>query len=140
MNVAASEMYKGREMKVIVEVLVPVLVAANYKLMPGPEYEGLWHMEGMPHERIVASVIYYYYDTDGPILDGGSSFRKFRPSGFDFPSPQEYTSEITDTFGHTTEYEVGGTINWQPKTAGGTVIHSILKHHCDPANIVVSVE
>ncbi|KAF9066689.1 hypothetical protein BDP27DRAFT_992234 [Rhodocollybia butyracea] len=80
-DVAASEMFKGREMKVIVK-------AANYTLMPGQEYEGPWHMEGMPHEQIVASVI-YYFDTDGPILDEGLSFRKFRPSG---PN-QDYTSE-----------------------------------------------
>ncbi|KAF9066716.1 hypothetical protein BDP27DRAFT_1423620 [Rhodocollybia butyracea] len=71
---AASEMYKGKNMKVIMK-------AANYILKPGQEYEGSWHMEGMPHERIVASVI-YYYDTDGPIQDKGLSFRMFR----NFPS------------------------------------------------------
>ncbi|KAF9064500.1 hypothetical protein BDP27DRAFT_1333470 [Rhodocollybia butyracea] len=73
----ASEIYKGQELKVIVK-------AANYILTPGREYEGSWHMEGMPHERIVASVI-YYYDTDVSIEDQGLSFRKFRDSEADFP-------------------------------------------------------
>ncbi|KAE9395195.1 hypothetical protein BT96DRAFT_159707 [Gymnopus androsaceus JB14] len=58
--------------------------AANYTLAPGREYEGSWHMEGMPHERIVASVI-YYYDTDSAIEDGGLSFRKFRDDRNDWP-------------------------------------------------------
>ncbi|KAJ3715643.1 hypothetical protein C8R42DRAFT_645547 [Lentinula raphanica] len=51
--------------------------ATNYTLSPGRKYEGSWHMESVallsegsfklyvhqPHERIVASVI-YYYETD----------------------------------------------------------------------------
>ena len=37
-----------------------------------------------PHERIVASVI-YYYDTDSAIEDGGLSFRKFRDDRKDWP-------------------------------------------------------
>ncbi|KAF9064501.1 hypothetical protein BDP27DRAFT_1425790 [Rhodocollybia butyracea] len=77
----ASDMYKGQELKVIVK-------AANYTLTPGREYEGSWHMEGMPHERIVASVI-YYYDTDDSIEDQGLSFRKFRDSTGDFPAIED---------------------------------------------------
>ncbi|KAF5392719.1 hypothetical protein D9757_000817 [Collybiopsis confluens] len=69
--------HKGKELKVIVK-------AANYTLTPGREYEGSWHMEGMPHERIVASVI-YYYDRDSAIEDHGLSFRKFRDGDLDFP-------------------------------------------------------
>ncbi|KAJ3969664.1 hypothetical protein EV361DRAFT_963930 [Lentinula raphanica] len=76
-----SEVYKGQELKVIVK-------AANYTLTPGREYEGSWHMEGMPHERIVASVI-YYYETDDAIEDRGLSFRKFRDSTNDFPNVEE---------------------------------------------------
>ncbi|KAJ3710145.1 hypothetical protein C8R42DRAFT_381127 [Lentinula raphanica] len=77
----ASEAYKGQELKVIVK-------AANYTLTPGREYEGTWHMEGMPHERIVASVI-HYYETDDAIEDRGLSFRKFRDSTEDFPNVEE---------------------------------------------------
>ncbi|KAE9388782.1 hypothetical protein BT96DRAFT_1025294 [Gymnopus androsaceus JB14] len=77
----ASKTYKGKELKVIVK-------AANYTLAPGREHEGSWHMEGMPHERIVASVI-YYYDTDSAIEDKGLSFRKFRDPEHDFPAVDE---------------------------------------------------
>ncbi|KAF9062787.1 hypothetical protein BDP27DRAFT_1427550 [Rhodocollybia butyracea] len=73
----ASEQYKGKELKVIVK-------AANYTLRPGQEYKESWHMEGMPHEQIVASVI-YYYDDDGSIQDDGLDFRKFRDTVEDFP-------------------------------------------------------
>ncbi|KIK68298.1 hypothetical protein GYMLUDRAFT_35681 [Collybiopsis luxurians FD-317 M1] len=80
-ELVASEEYKGEELKVIVK-------AANYTLAPGREYAGSWHMEGMPHERIVASVI-YYYDTDPAIEDNGLSFRKFRDATEDFPNVEE---------------------------------------------------
>ncbi|KAJ4468827.1 hypothetical protein J3R30DRAFT_3739498 [Lentinula aciculospora] len=78
----ASDMYKGQQLKVIVK-------AANYTLTPGREYEGSWHMEGMPHERIIASTI-YYYETDDAIEDRGLSFRKFRDSTKDFPDIENF--------------------------------------------------
>ncbi|KAJ3984363.1 hypothetical protein F5890DRAFT_49768 [Lentinula detonsa] len=80
-ELVASDLYKGRELKVIVK-------AANYVLTPGREYEGSWHMEGMPHERIVASVI-YYHETDDAIQDRGLSFRKFRDTTNDFPNVED---------------------------------------------------
>ncbi|KAF9062786.1 hypothetical protein BDP27DRAFT_1406090 [Rhodocollybia butyracea] len=92
---AASQQYKGKEMKVIVK-------AVNYMLIPGQEYKGLWHMEGMPHEQIVASV-FYYYDSNGQVIqDEGLDFRKFRDSIEDFPHLEnsddtyeaDYTHEI----------------------------------------------
>ncbi|KAE9395192.1 hypothetical protein BT96DRAFT_159552 [Gymnopus androsaceus JB14] len=79
-----SDIYKGKELKVIVK-------AVNYTLAPGRGYQGSWHMEGMPHEQIVASVI-YYYDTDSTIEDKGLSFRKFRDLTADFP-PDCYRHE-----------------------------------------------
>ncbi|KAJ4464528.1 hypothetical protein C8J55DRAFT_529967 [Lentinula edodes] len=79
--VAAANMYKGQELKVIVK-------AANYTLAPGREYKGSWHMEGMPHERIIASFI-YYYSTDPAIQDHGLSFRKFRDVSDDFPGVED---------------------------------------------------
>ncbi|KAF9060538.1 hypothetical protein BDP27DRAFT_1370453 [Rhodocollybia butyracea] len=85
---SVSEMYKGKDMKVIVK-------AANYILKPGQDYEGSWHMEGMPHERIVASVI-YYYDTDGPIQDEGLSFRFFFSGDFEFDYPSDWEVEMRD--------------------------------------------
>ncbi|KAE9387418.1 hypothetical protein BT96DRAFT_1025897 [Gymnopus androsaceus JB14] len=77
---SASDIYKEKELKVTVK-------AANCTLAPGREYKGSWHMpvEGMPHELIVASVI-YYYDTDSTIEDKGLSFRKLRDCREDFPA------------------------------------------------------
>jgi hypothetical protein len=46
----------GRRLQVIVK-------AANYLVAPNARYEGSWHVEGMKHERIVASGIYYYSTT-----------------------------------------------------------------------------
>ncbi|KAJ7510454.1 hypothetical protein B0H11DRAFT_1959149 [Mycena galericulata] len=77
--------FQGRQLKVIVK-------AANYQLKAGQTYEGTWHMEGMPHERIVASVI-YYYDTDPAIVDQGLEFRKPRDPGVDFPTFEHYRHE-----------------------------------------------
>ncbi|KAJ6588743.1 hypothetical protein B0H19DRAFT_1057870 [Mycena capillaripes] len=74
--------FEGRQLKVIVK-------AANYQLKPGETYEGTWHMEGMPHERIVASAL-YYYDTDSAIVDEGLSFRKVRDPSTDFPTFEDY--------------------------------------------------
>ncbi|KAF7364731.1 Heat shock 70 kDa protein 12B [Mycena venus] len=91
-----TSILRGRRFKVIVK-------AANYLLTAGQSYEGTWHMEGMPHERIVASVI-YYYDTDHGIVDDGLEFRKFRDSEVDFPQIQEVRHEA---FGFRFAREVG---------------------------------
>eukprot|EP01119_Soliformovum_irregulare_P000082 TRINITY_DN10063_c0_g1_i5.p1 TRINITY_DN10063_c0_g1~~TRINITY_DN10063_c0_g1_i5.p1 ORF type:complete len:592 (+),score=142.23 TRINITY_DN10063_c0_g1_i5:169-1776(+) len=48
--------------------------ACNYVLRPGEEYEGTWHVEGMSHEKIVASILYYYYSSPH-LQDAGLSFR-----------------------------------------------------------------
>ncbi|KAJ6577438.1 hypothetical protein B0H19DRAFT_1119924 [Mycena capillaripes] len=77
--------FEGHQLKVIVK-------AANYQLKRGETYEGSWHMEGMPHERIVASVI-YYYETDVAIVDQGLKFRKVRDSSVDFPEYDDYRHE-----------------------------------------------
>lgn len=77
--------FAGRDLKVIVK-------ASNYVLGPGDSYEGSWHIEGMPHEQIVASVI-YYYDTDSAIVDQGLGLRRLRDGDSDFPNPEEYRHE-----------------------------------------------
>ncbi|KAJ7680683.1 hypothetical protein DFH06DRAFT_1315428 [Mycena polygramma] len=64
--------FHGRQLKVIVK--------------------GTWHLEGMPHERIVASTI-YYYDTDPAIVDEGLKFRRGREEETDFPSTAEFRHE-----------------------------------------------
>ncbi|KAJ8703403.1 hypothetical protein PTI98_002027 [Pleurotus ostreatus] len=82
---AVPEKYRGKDLKVIVK-------AANYILKPGQEYVGTWHMEGMPHEQIAASAI-YYYQADPEIHDQGLSFRRRRDVDADFPSNELYTHD-----------------------------------------------
>ncbi len=53
----------GRELQVITKIV-------DYELPPGEAYEGVWHVEGMSHERIVATVLYISSRSDS--LEGGS--------------------------------------------------------------------
>jgi hypothetical protein len=46
-----------------------------------------------PHERIIASVI-YYYETDADIQDPGLSFRYLRCLLTDFPSEEEHSADV----------------------------------------------
>ncbi|KAK7453451.1 hypothetical protein VKT23_011723 [Stygiomarasmius scandens] len=80
-----SSGWKGKDLKIIVK-------AANYIFRPGQEYSGTWHIEGMPHERVAASAI-YYYDTNESIIDDGLSLRRFRHSEDDFPQQEELRHE-----------------------------------------------
>jgi hypothetical protein len=70
--------WAGQKLKVVVK-------AANYILEPGENYTGTWHIEGMPHERIVASAI-YYYERDDSIIDAGLYLRRRRDGEDDWPS------------------------------------------------------
>ena len=36
----------------------------DYELEPGQSYEGVWHVEGMSHERIVATGLYIMHRDD----------------------------------------------------------------------------
>jgi hypothetical protein len=50
--------------------------AATYVLKGGAtDYKGSWHVEGMSHERIIASGIYYYHTSDN-IKGEGLMFRR----------------------------------------------------------------
>jgi hypothetical protein len=85
---------RGRTLQVITK-------ACNYVLRPGESHQGSslaifpapvsgtppgnWHVEGMPTEHIVASVIYYYQSS--PFLeDDGLAFRRERDEEADFPN------------------------------------------------------
>ncbi|KAJ7284568.1 hypothetical protein C8J57DRAFT_1497468 [Mycena rebaudengoi] len=84
------------------------LKAANYHLKAGQEYVGSWHMEGMPHERIVASVI-YYYDTDKAVVDEGLNLRKGRDEDVDFPQNEGFVHDaFSFHFRHGTPNSVDG--------------------------------
>ncbi|CAM6129025.1 unnamed protein product [Calypogeia fissa] len=74
---------RNRELQVIVK-------AANYIIQPkGTVYEGTWHVEGMSHEQIIASGIYYYF-TSPWLEDHGLEFRRERDEDNDFPQIMEY--------------------------------------------------
>ena len=51
----------------------------DYELKPGQTYEGVWHVEGMSHEEIVATAIYFIHRDDdikgGDILFKRSFFK-----------------------------------------------------------------
>jgi len=55
--------FKGTTLQVVPKIV-------DYILQPGESYEGVWHMEGMAHERIMATVIYVSSRDDN--IKGGS--------------------------------------------------------------------
>jgi len=64
---------KGKQIQVIPKIV-------TYHLNPGQEYEGVWHVEGMSHENIVATGLYILYRSQS--LAGGELMFK-----------RQYTSE-----------------------------------------------
>ena len=61
-DMVAFESLRGRRLQVITKIV-------DYTLEPGQTYEGVWHVEGMSHECIVATSV-YVIDRD-PALQGG---------------------------------------------------------------------
>ena len=47
----------------------------DYELHPGQSYEGVWHVEGMSHENIVATVL-YILDRDTELEGGDVLFKR----------------------------------------------------------------
>ncbi|KAG6552151.1 hypothetical protein Mapa_006253 [Marchantia paleacea] len=67
-----------------------IVKAANYIVQPqGQVYEGSWHVEGMSHEHIVATGI-YYYSTSAFLRDGGLEFRRERNEEEDYPQVDQF--------------------------------------------------
>ncbi|KAL3691664.1 hypothetical protein R1sor_005315 [Riccia sorocarpa] len=64
----------------------------------GHVYEGTWHVEGMSHECIVASGI-YYYSTSSYLKDSGLEFRRERNEYKDYPSIAEYHWSMQERMG-----------------------------------------
>jgi hypothetical protein len=59
---------KGQRLQVITKIV-------DYELGPGETYEGVWHVEGMSHEEIVATAIYFLHRDDS-ITGGNILFRR----------------------------------------------------------------
>lgn len=58
---------RGKRLQVITKIV-------DYELQPGQSYEGVWHVEGMSHEEIVATCIYFIHRDDD--IKGGDLFFK----------------------------------------------------------------
>jgi len=54
---------KGQRLQVVTKIV-------DYELGPGESYEGVWHVEGMSHEEIVATAIYFLHRDDD--IEGGN--------------------------------------------------------------------
>jgi hypothetical protein len=64
------------KISIVGETVQVIVKAATYVLKPGEtDYKGSWHVEGMSHERIIASGIYYYHTSDN-IKGEGLMFRR----------------------------------------------------------------
>lgn len=59
---------KGRRLQVIVKIV-------DYELSSGMDHEGVWHVEGMSHENIVASVVYIMRKDEG-LLGANLQFKR----------------------------------------------------------------
>lgn len=53
-----SSSLRGRELKVITKIV-------EYRLRPNQEFDGVWHVEGMSHENILATGLYILEREDG---------------------------------------------------------------------------
>ena len=59
---------KGRRLQVVTKIV-------DYELGPEDTYEGVWHVEGMSHEEIVATAIYFIH-RDDDITGGNILFKR----------------------------------------------------------------
>ncbi len=59
---------RGKKLQVITKIV-------DYELKPGQTYEGVWHVEGMSHEEIIATMI-YFINRDDDIVGGDILFKR----------------------------------------------------------------
>merc|ERR1712087_750842 len=59
---------RGQRLQVVTKIV-------DYELAPGETYEGVWHVEGMSHEEIVATAIYFIH-RDRDIGGGNILFKR----------------------------------------------------------------
>eukprot|EP00980_Cylindrotheca_fusiformis_P004292 scaffold918_cov126-Cylindrotheca_fusiformis.AAC.71 len=59
---------RGKQVQVVTKIV-------DYELSPCQTYEGVWHVEGMSHEEIVATAI-YFIDRDDEIEGGNILFKR----------------------------------------------------------------
>jgi len=59
---------RGQRLQVITKIV-------DYELAPGDSYEGVWHVEGISHEDIVATAIYFIHH-DADVKGGDVLFKR----------------------------------------------------------------
>lgn len=59
---------RGRELQVITKIV-------EYQLQPKESHEGVWHVEGMSHEHIIATCV-YVLDRDAELQGGDIEFKR----------------------------------------------------------------
>jgi hypothetical protein len=64
----AHHSLRGKKLQVITKIV-------DYELNPGQTYKGVWHVEGMSHEEIVATAIYFIH-RDDDIVGGDTLFKR----------------------------------------------------------------
>jgi hypothetical protein len=89
---------RGRKLQVICK-------AVDYILKPGETHQGVWHVEGMAYEHILATGIYYISISDH-MKDEGLAFRRgieeeegralFNLFTHDYPPPFDYSNSSID--------------------------------------------
>jgi hypothetical protein len=68
-----SRPVSGRSLRNRTLQVIPKIV--EYRLTPGEEHEGVWHVEGMSHEHVIATCV-YVLERDETILGGDLEFRR----------------------------------------------------------------
>ncbi|BBN14296.1 hypothetical protein Mp_6g10480 [Marchantia polymorpha subsp. ruderalis] len=87
------------DMPLCSRTLQVIVKAANYVIQPaGQTYEGSWHVEGMSHEHIFATGV-YYYSTSPCLNDGGLEFRRPRDQDTDHPAIMHFSSDMGEELG-----------------------------------------
>jgi len=87
---------RGQRLQVVTKIV-------DYEVSPGQSYEGVWHVEGMSHEEIVATAI-YFIDRDKDITGGNILFKRafhrqeanYIFSGIDQMRPREVENLIRE--------------------------------------------
>eukprot|EP00906_Rhabdomonas_costata_P016150 RCo023177 len=95
---------EGRDVSLRNRRIQVIVKAANYLLNPGESYDGKWHVEGLPQERIVCTCIHYYHTAPPLAISSELCFRRILDETRD---PEENGGHYDD-YSHTPdpcEYE-----------------------------------
>jgi len=81
----------GKKKKLVSRKLQVIVKAAYYLISAGETYSGSWHLEGMPHEHIIASGI-YYLSVSNNIKQNHLEFRRELPNDYYHDEDRHHSS------------------------------------------------